>query len=192
MVKTRMSKKFDKCVKSVRKTVKARKGSNKESAAIAICTTTLLHRRGRTLKSYRKGRLVTQKKRKMRGGNEDAAKKLVEALEAERYDLTNEEEETFTFDAATAAAAKSYFEPLLQSGPGLATRAKEALSGVASKVKGFFSKKTAGGRESAMKLLTALAATGTFTTTESDLASIKDTLSEAMQAAPPSAPPSSA
>ena len=61
-----MSKKFDRCVKSVRKTVKARKGSNKESAAIAICTTTLLHPRGRTLKTYNKGRLITQKKR--RGG----------------------------------------------------------------------------------------------------------------------------
>ena len=68
MARTRISKKFDRCVKSVRKTVKARKGSNKESAAIAICTTTLLHPRGRTLKRYRKGKLVTQKKRKMRGG----------------------------------------------------------------------------------------------------------------------------
>ncbi len=63
-----MSKKFDRCVKSVRKTVKARKGSNKESAAIAICTTTLLHPRGRTLKRYRKGKLVTQTRRKIRGG----------------------------------------------------------------------------------------------------------------------------
>ncbi len=70
MVKTRMSKKFDKCVKSVRKTVKARKGSNKESAAIAICTTTLLHRRGRTLKSYRKGKLMTQKLKKTRRGGQ--------------------------------------------------------------------------------------------------------------------------
>lgn len=54
--------KFDHCVKAVRKTVKARKGSNKESAAIAICTKTVLHPRGRTLKRYRKGRLLTQKK----------------------------------------------------------------------------------------------------------------------------------
>jgi hypothetical protein len=60
--------KFDHCVKAVRKTVKARKGSNKESAAIAICTKTVLHPRGRTLKRYRKGRLLTQKK--MRGGNQ--------------------------------------------------------------------------------------------------------------------------
>ncbi len=55
--------KFDRCVKTVRKTVKARKGSNKESAAIAICVTSVLHPKGRTLKRYRKGRLLTQKKR---------------------------------------------------------------------------------------------------------------------------------
>jgi hypothetical protein len=46
----------------VRKTVKARKGSTKESAAIAICVTSVLHPRGKTLKRYRTGRLVTQKK----------------------------------------------------------------------------------------------------------------------------------
>jgi hypothetical protein len=57
------TKKFGDCVKAVRKTVKARKGSNAESAAIAICTKTLLHPRGRTLKRYRKGRLLTQKRR---------------------------------------------------------------------------------------------------------------------------------
>jgi hypothetical protein len=56
------TKRFGSCVKSVRKTVKARKGSNAESAAIAICTTTLLHPRGRTIKRYRKGRLTTQKR----------------------------------------------------------------------------------------------------------------------------------
>jgi hypothetical protein len=58
-----ISKKFDKCVKSVRKTVKARKGSNKESAAIAICTTSVLYPRKRTTKRYRKGRLVTQRRK---------------------------------------------------------------------------------------------------------------------------------
>lgn len=59
------TKRFGSCVKAVRKTVKARKGSNSESAAIAICTTTLLHPRGRTIKRYRKGRLVTQKRLKV-------------------------------------------------------------------------------------------------------------------------------
>lgn len=54
---TRISKKFDTCVKSVR----ARKGSNKESAAIAICTTSVLQKRGRTMRKYRKGRLQTQR-----------------------------------------------------------------------------------------------------------------------------------
>ena len=57
---------FNRCVKSVRSTVKARKGSTKESAAIAICTTSVLHPRGRTIKRYRKKRLITQ--RKFRGG----------------------------------------------------------------------------------------------------------------------------
>ncbi len=58
-----ISKKFDKCVKSVRRTVKARKGSTKESAAIAICATSVLYPRKRTIKRYRKGRLVTQRRK---------------------------------------------------------------------------------------------------------------------------------
>lgn len=57
------SAKFGSCVKAVRKTVKARKGSSAESAAIAICTKSMLHPRGRTIKRYRKGRLTTQKRR---------------------------------------------------------------------------------------------------------------------------------
>jgi hypothetical protein len=58
-----VSNKFGRCVKSVRKTVKARKGSNKESAAIAICVKSVLHPRGRTIKRYRKGRLTTQRRK---------------------------------------------------------------------------------------------------------------------------------
>ena len=54
------TKRFGSCVKAVRKTVKARKGSTAEGAAIAICTKTLLHPRGRTIRRYRKGRLLTQ------------------------------------------------------------------------------------------------------------------------------------
>lgn len=57
------TKTFSSCVKAVRKTVKARKGSNPESAAIAICTKSVLFPRGRTIKRYRKGRLLTQKRR---------------------------------------------------------------------------------------------------------------------------------
>lgn len=56
-------KKFNKCVKAVRKTVKVRPGSNKESAAIAICTKSVLQTHGRTMKKYKKGRLYTQKKK---------------------------------------------------------------------------------------------------------------------------------
>lgn len=66
MANRKLSRKFGRCVKSIRKTVKARKGSNKEAAAIAICTKRVLQPRGVTLKRYRKGRLVTQRKR--RGG----------------------------------------------------------------------------------------------------------------------------
>lgn len=76
----KLGNKFNRCVKSVRSTVRARKGSNKESAAIAICTTSVLHPRGRTIKRYRKKRLVTQ--RKFRGGGDGwaAAKALKDAL----------------------------------------------------------------------------------------------------------------
>jgi hypothetical protein len=66
-MRTRISKKFNRCVKSVKKTVKARKGSNKESAAIAICTKSVLQKRGRTMKRYTRKRLTTQKK--FRGGS---------------------------------------------------------------------------------------------------------------------------
>lgn len=67
-MRTRISKKFNRCVKSVKKTVKARKGSNKESAAIAICTKAVLQKRGRTMKRYTRKRLTTQKK--FRGGSD--------------------------------------------------------------------------------------------------------------------------
>lgn len=60
--KSTISSKFSRCVKSVRKTVRVRKGSNKESAAIGICTKSVLHKRGRTMKSYSRKRLITQKK----------------------------------------------------------------------------------------------------------------------------------
>jgi hypothetical protein len=64
-----LSSKFCRCVKKVAKTIKLRKGqkktaSAKESAAIAVCTTSILHTRGRTLKKFscKKGaKLQTQK-----------------------------------------------------------------------------------------------------------------------------------
>jgi hypothetical protein len=60
---------FCRCIKSVRKTVKLRRGikstaANKEAAAIAICTHSVLQSRGRTLKKFsckRKKQLLTQK-----------------------------------------------------------------------------------------------------------------------------------
>jgi ribosomal protein L29 len=47
-------KKFERCVKTLRKKLP------KESSAIAICTKSVLHSRGRTMKRYKKGRLITQ------------------------------------------------------------------------------------------------------------------------------------
>jgi hypothetical protein len=67
MPSRKIGEKFNRCVKSVRQTVRARPKSTKESAAIAICTKSVLHTRGLTMKRYRKKRLVTQKK--FRGGN---------------------------------------------------------------------------------------------------------------------------
>ena len=62
----KLGNKFNRCVKSVRQTVRARPKSTKESAAIAICTKSVLQTRGLTMKRYKKKRLVTQKK--FRGG----------------------------------------------------------------------------------------------------------------------------
>lgn len=64
-----LSKSFCRCIKSVRKTVKLRPGqkktkANKEAAAIAICTKSVLQTRGKTLKRFRCGKkpmLQTQK-----------------------------------------------------------------------------------------------------------------------------------
>jgi hypothetical protein len=68
MARNTTAKKFCKCIKSVRKTVKVRgknkSASAKESAAIAICTSTMLKRRGKTLKKFScspKAVLKTQK-----------------------------------------------------------------------------------------------------------------------------------
>jgi hypothetical protein len=61
--------KFCRCVKKVRKTIKLRKGqkktsSAKESAAIGVCTKSVLQTRGKTLKKFTckdKVKLQTQK-----------------------------------------------------------------------------------------------------------------------------------
>lgn len=47
---------FCRCIKKVKKTVKARPGSNKESAAIGICVKSVLQTRGRTLRKFSCGR----------------------------------------------------------------------------------------------------------------------------------------
>lgn len=67
--RTSLSKRFCKCIKKVKRTVRVRPGlsPNKESAAIAICTKSMLYPRRRTIKRVtcygRKPRLVTQKRR---------------------------------------------------------------------------------------------------------------------------------
>ena len=70
---TSLAKLFCRCIKKVRRTIKVRKGTKsttqaKESAAIAICTRSVLGSRGKTLKRFscgvaKKGppRLFTQK-----------------------------------------------------------------------------------------------------------------------------------
>ncbi len=58
--------KFCRCIKEVRKTIRPRKGSTKESAAIGVCVKSVLHSKGRTVKKFKcgkKSRLVTQKRK---------------------------------------------------------------------------------------------------------------------------------
>jgi len=59
-----LTRKFSSCVKKVRKTIKTR---NPESAAIAICTKSVLFPRGRTIKKFKmvngKPKLITQKRK---------------------------------------------------------------------------------------------------------------------------------
>ncbi len=69
--KNSQAKRFCRCIKSVRKSVKLRRGSGrgaaaKEGAAIAICTKSILQTKGKTLRKVRcdgkKGaKLLTQK-----------------------------------------------------------------------------------------------------------------------------------
>jgi hypothetical protein len=59
---------FCRCIKAVKKTLKLdkKKARTAESAAIAICTKTILFPRGRTIKKLRcgkKARLLTQKRK---------------------------------------------------------------------------------------------------------------------------------
>jgi hypothetical protein len=52
-----MEEKFERCVKKVKKS------SGREALAIAVCTKNVLWKRGYTLKKYRKGKLITQKRK---------------------------------------------------------------------------------------------------------------------------------
>lgn len=64
------AKKLCKCIKSVRKTIKARPGISKEKGAIAICVKSIVQTKRRTLKKFKCGkkpRLVTQKRKRVGG-----------------------------------------------------------------------------------------------------------------------------
>ena len=52
-----MEEKFERCVKKVKKS------SGKEGLAIGVCVKNVLWKRGYTLKRYRKGKLITQKRK---------------------------------------------------------------------------------------------------------------------------------
>ena len=60
----KLSTTFCRCIKSVRRTIRTRKGSTKEQGAIAVCVKSVLGSRGKTLKKFRcgpKARLTTQR-----------------------------------------------------------------------------------------------------------------------------------
>jgi hypothetical protein len=79
------TRKFCRCIKAVRKTIKARQGSTKEKGAIAICVKSVLQTKGRTLKKFqcrKPARVTTQKKLKGGGGEEEEAyRRFVEVIE---------------------------------------------------------------------------------------------------------------
>ena len=60
----KLTKKFCSCIKKVRSYIKPTRGS-KESAAIGICTKSVIQTRGKTLRKFkcRNGKLFTQKKK---------------------------------------------------------------------------------------------------------------------------------
>ena len=60
----KLSTTFCRCIKSVRRTIKARKGSTKEQGAIAVCVKSVLGSRGKTLRKFQcgpKARLTTRR-----------------------------------------------------------------------------------------------------------------------------------
>jgi hypothetical protein len=81
-MKESQTKRFCRCIKKVRKTIKARKGSSKESGAIGVCVKSVLQQKlkptGRTLFKFHcktrrgaKGRVITQPQK---GGRDNDCK----------------------------------------------------------------------------------------------------------------------
>jgi hypothetical protein len=72
-MKEAIGKRFCRCIKKVRQTVRARSGylpKDKEKAAIAICVTSVLHSKGKTIRRFtcrgNKGPRVELQKKKSR------------------------------------------------------------------------------------------------------------------------------
>ena len=77
MAKESLTQRFCRCIKKVRKTLKARKGSSKESGAIAVCVTSVIQgkTKKRTLKKFHckeTPRVITQPRR--RGGGSSVSR----------------------------------------------------------------------------------------------------------------------
>ena len=65
VIRKNLAGKFCRCIKSVRRTIKAR-DSSKEQAAIAICVKSVLGSRGKTLKRFKCGKKPQLKTQKLR------------------------------------------------------------------------------------------------------------------------------
>ena len=50
------AKRFCRCVTSVRKTLRPRKGSTKEQGAIGVCVKSMLHTRKKTIRNFKCGK----------------------------------------------------------------------------------------------------------------------------------------
>ena len=67
MARKKLITKLCHCIQSVKKTVRPRGKQTKESAAIGICVTSVLHRQGRTLRKFScKKHVLSTRKRPLR------------------------------------------------------------------------------------------------------------------------------
>jgi len=93
MAKESLTRRFCRCIKKVRKTLKARKGSSKESGAIAVCVTSVIQgkTKKRTLKKFHckeTPRVITQSRQ--RGGGSRTTSGSRSFADPSRYYITLE------------------------------------------------------------------------------------------------------